>query len=341
MSLWQLRQGDALSELSSTPTHSAHSCVTSPPYFGLRDYGIEGQIGLEQTPQEYIARLVSVFGEVHRVLRDDGTLWIVIGDSYARNPAKGQHRPGDGTAGKHTPVYAASSRASSQSIPAGTKEKDLIGIPWLLAFALRDAGWYLRQEIIWAKGISGPVYRGGSCMPESVKDRCTKSFETVFLLAKSLSYYFDYEAIQEPAQDWSKGGPGVGIKKTTHYGSQSGGNGGLSSLAARYQNGEGSLKRNRRSVWHVNPQPFKGAHFATFPFDLIEPMILAGCPPQGTVLDPFAGSGTTGLVALRHGRNFIGVELNPQYVEIARPRLAQAWNNTKDARSTQEHQEHA
>ena len=269
------------------------------------------------------------------MLRDDGTLWIVIGDSYARNPGKGQHKPGDGTSGKHAPVYDSGSRASVQAIPAGTKEKDLIGIPWMLAFALRDAGWYLRQEIVWAKGISGPIYRGGTCMPESVKDRCTRSHETIFLLTRSPRYYFDHEVIKEPLADYSKdavrlaGKPG-GLrpagdnfnKKRRYAGTQT-----PRTRADRAALLSPDGKRNRRSVWHVNPKPFKGAHFATFPPDLIEPMVLAGAPEGGLVLDPFAGAGTTGIVALQNGRSFVGIELNPEYADIARKRLKEAWAN--------------
>lgn len=413
--VWSLRVGDAGRLLGQIESETAHTCITSPPYFGLRDYGVEGQIGLEPTPWEYVSHLVTVFEQVRHVLRDDGTLWIVIGDSYASSPGRNnanlaawcaENAAGGGTraGGEDTP---------RRGVPQGLKAKDLIGIPWMLAFALRDAGWYLRQEIIWAKGISGPVYRGGSCMPESVKDRCTRSFETVFLLSKSPRYYFDHEAIKEPVSQYSRdamrlagntaGGQrpeGDNFNKQRRY-DEGSSTPKTRAHGAALLNADG--KRNRRAVWHVNPRPFKGAHFATFPPNLIEPMVLAGtsgrgvCPECGAqwtravrrperpsvrgkaavdersggaqaeqglegtglthreydawlkanppvtvgwapgcdcgkdpipamVLDPFAGAGTTGVVAIEHGRSFLGIELNPEYAEeIARPRLIEAW----------------
>lgn len=263
--------GDALTSLRGMADRSINCCVTSPPYFGLRDYGHAEQIGLESTPDEYIARMVEVFREVRRVLTDDGTLWINIGDSYA-----------------------------SMGAP-GIKTKDLIGIPWMLAFALRADGWYLRQEIIWHKP---------NPMPESVTDRCTKAHEQVFLLSKSPRYFYDSEAVKEPAVCDRKRGPALhGDKVSTN------GNGGLS----RREPGE---TRNRRSVWSITPKPYKGAHFAVYPPELIAPCVLAGCPPGGTVLDPFGGSGTTAGVALAHGRNAIQLELNPEYAELRHERIA-------------------
>lgn len=317
--------GDCVDQLKTLPDGCVDCCVTSPPYYGLRDYGTgkwiggdpkcphrrmskysdntitghhqpelagnvgdaiykticplcgavreDQQIGLEETPEQYIQRLVDVFREVKRVLKDDGTLWVNIGDTYNGKTEDDDRKP-----------------------------KDLIGIPWMLAFALRSDGWYLRQDIIWAK--TNP-------MPESVKDRCTKSHEYVFLLSKSQRYFFDNEAIKEPAKpdgtvrdrDHTKlnntpGRTRMAGLKTNHY-----------------------ITKNKRDVWMISTKPFKGAHFATFPEDLVEPCILTGSRTDGIVLDPFFGSGTTGVVALRHGRRFIGCELNPEYVQIAKKRL--------------------
>jgi site-specific DNA-methyltransferase (adenine-specific) len=278
--------GDCVKGMQTLEAGSVHTCVTSPPYFGLRDYQMDGQIGLEDTPEAYVARLVEVFREVRRVLRDDGTLWLNIGDSYARGFGGGS--PG---AKSSTNVGAFKGRKAGR-VPAGLSQKDLIGIPWRVAFALQADGWCLRQDIIWYKP---------NPMPESVKDRCTKAHEYIFLLSKSPRYYFDSAAIREPEACGRKRGPALHPDaKSTN------GNGGL---ARRESDGF----RNRRSVWTVTTKPYKGAHFATFPPDLIEPCILAGCPPGGAVLDPFGGSGTTAGVALKHGRNAILCELNPDY----------------------------
>lgn len=286
--------GDCRETLRTLPDQSVHCVVTSPPYFGLRDYGVDRQIGLEHSPAEFVAEMVAVFREVHRVLGDDGTLWLNLGDSYARNPAKGKSGTPNGR------NLAKQGYSGGAGIPWGTKEKDLIGIPWRVAFALQADGWYLRQDIIWHKP---------NPMPESVRDRCTKAHEYIFMFAKSPRYYFDFEAIREPEVCGRMRGPALHPDaKSTN------GNGGLS---RRKSYG----KRNRRSVWEVNTKPFKEAHFATYPPDLIEPCILAGCPEGGTVLDPFFGAGTTGLVAQQHGRNWIGCELNPDYADIARRRL--------------------
>lgn len=260
--------GDALEQLRMLESESIHTCITSPPYYNLRDYGAEGQIGVENTPEEYIGRLVNIFREVRRVLRDDGTLWVNIGDTYAANRTY-QVRQTKETEGH---VFQRGSK-----VPNGCKQKDLIGVPWMLAFALRADGWYLRQDIIWQKP---------NCMPESVKDRCTKSHEHIFLLTKSPKYYFDHEAIKEPAKNRVE-----------------------------------SDMRSKRDVWIIPTHPFKDAHFATFPEKLVEPCILAGSPDGGTVLDPFTGSGTTGVVAKKYGRNFVGVELNPEYRDMAVKRI--------------------
>lgn len=300
-------QGDCVETLRGMADQSVHCCVTSPPYFGLRDYGHDGQIGLEPTPDQFVAKLVEVFREVRRVLRDDGTLWLNLGDSYAAN--RGYQVPSTKGGPKHSDSQSAGGKGSS--VPDGLKPKDLIGIPWRVAFALQADGWYLRQDIIWHKP---------NPMPESVRDRCTKAHEYVFLLSKSERYYFDAEAMQEEAT-----GRPPGNKKPTKGGRvYQEAEGEHHRTAANLHNIGARETRNRRSVWTVTTKPYKGAHFATFPPDLIEPCVLAGCTVGGTVLDPFGGAGTTGLVASRHQRNAILCELNPAYVEIARKRIAAA-----------------
>lgn len=285
------------------------------PYFGLRDYGHAGQIGLEPTPDEFVAALVEVFREVRRALRDDGTVWLNLGDSYSTSPKgnPGALSSGLTNGGRNTAQANAHRGGVDTSKLPGIKPKDLIGIPWLVAFALRADGWYLRSDIVWHKP---------NPMPESVTDRPTRSHEYVFLLSKSARYFYDADAIREDGKDWSSGSPGVGIADTTErYGAGNGGNGGLSAIAARYKAGEQPPTRNKRDVWTVTTKPFRGAHFATFPPDLIEPCVLAGCPEGGTVLDPFSGAGTTGLVALHNGRSYVGLELNPEYAEMSRDRI--------------------
>jgi site-specific DNA-methyltransferase (adenine-specific) len=282
--------GDCVKGMQMLEAGSVHTCVTSPPYFGLRDYQMDGQIGLEDTPEAYVSRLVEVFREVRRVLRDDGTLWLNLGDSYAAN--RTYQVPSTKGGPKHGPGQSAGGAGSV--VPNGLKPKDLIGIPWRVAFALQADGWYLRQDIIWHKP---------NPMPESVKDRCTKAHEYVFLLSKGPRYYFDSEATKESA-DPANHRKSAGVRRTAP-GSTA--HGGPASGERAYET------RNRRSVWTVTTKPYKGAHFATFPPDLIEPCILAGCPPGGVVLDPFGGSGTTAGVALKHGRNAILCELNPDY----------------------------
>jgi len=305
--MWEIKQGDALSVLKTMPDQSINTCVTSPPYWGLRDYGVDGQLGLEPTPEEYVANLVEVFREVKRVLRNDGTLWLNLGDSYAGNCSQASN---NGRAGFGNPRERLVNRKGK-----GLKPKDLVGIPWMVAFALRADGWYLRSDIIWHKP---------NAMPESVKDRPTKAHEYIFLLSKSQHYYYDHEAIKEPAaydgrkDTLLKGSPkykkGVVPGQVAH------------SMAAKgherwKKNERGEYVRNKRSVWTVPTRPFPEAHFAVYPPDLIKPCILAGCPVGGTVLDPFAGSGTTLLVAMQHHRKSIGIELNPEYIEIAKRRL--------------------
>lgn len=313
--------GDCRQALQSLPEQSVNCVVTSPPYFGLRDYGVDGQIGLEQTPAEFVAKLVEVFSEVHRVMRDDGTLWLNLGDTYAADRG-GTTPPAQTVAGgvngkggeKERRGQAEGYNPTRDCRRYGLKHKDLIGIPWRVAFALQEAGWYLRQDIIWHKP---------NPMPESVRDRCTKAHEYLFLLTKSPKYYFDSEAIKEPAV-----GGLPGNKKHKHQQAYEAGDdrlrtkAGLTDYCARVA-ADPSLaeKRNRRSVWTVATKPFKGAHFATFPPDLIEPCILAGCPEGGVVLDPFGGSGTTAGVALAHNRRAIICELNPEYAAMIPARV--------------------
>jgi len=381
--MWEIKQGDAIEVLKTMPEQSVHCCVTSPPYFGLRDYGVEGQIGLERTPEEYVDKLVQVFREVRRVLRDDGTLWLNLGDSYnGSGGAGGDYNPGGLKEGQ--PKYPGRK-------VSGLKPKDLIGIPWMVAFALRADGWYLRQDIIWHKV---------NAMPESVKDRCTKAHEYIFLLSKSKQYYYDADSIREPLSEQrakqagklvDPGNDAKKRKKQIEHDKKRGSGGHFDGHKWRMN----QLGRNKRSVWTVPTQPFPEAHFAVYPPALITPCILAGtspqacptcgapwervveriagaskeCPktqaahearggtgkPSGTVgksgggridsisrtigwqptcscsdndgsgrcvvLDPFAGSGTTLLVATQHYRKSIGIELNPEYIEIAKRRL--------------------
>lgn len=294
----------------------AQMCVTSPPYFGLRDYGHPGQIGLEQTPDQYIAAMVEVFRCVRDVLADDGTLWLNIGDSYAGSWGNaGGHNRGNGTQREITVgsiVKDQEYRNGSFVPPAANgypelrvKKKDLIGIPWMLAFALRADGWYLRQDIIWHKP---------NPMPESVTDRCTKAHEYIFLLSKSERYYFDSDAMKEPAVSKKP----AGNKRHKYADAYAAG-----SEEHRTKVGLPALRetRNRRSVWTVATRPYKGAHFATFPPSLIEPCILAGSRPGDVVLDPFMGSGTTAAVSVQHGRQYIGCELNEDYWPLQKERI--------------------
>ncbi len=296
---------DCLATLRGTPAGSVQTCVTSPPYFGLRDYGVDGQIGLEQTPEDYAAAMVAVFREVRRVLADDGTLWLNIGDSYASTSTYNAPRTSKGEFGR-----VEASKQPNGGIPPGCKPKDLIGIPWMLAFALRADGWYLRQDIIWHKP---------NPMPESVRDRCTKAHEYVFLLSKSERYFFDSEAMKEPAVSEKPAGNKRHKYADAYAASESEEHRTKAGLLAL--TGVEWEKRNRRSVWSIATRPYKGAHFATFPPALIEPCILAGSRPGDVVLDPFNGSGTTGQVALAHGRKYLGCELTPDYVELTKNRL--------------------
>lgn len=292
----EILTGDVRQRLAELPEKTVQCVVTSPPYWGLRDYGHDGQIGLEQTPQEYVAEMVGVFREVWRVLADDGVLWLNLGDSYA-----GGGNGGGGSYASERPGWSKKGKNKYD----GLKHKDLVGIPWRVAFALQEDGWYLRQDIIWAKP---------NPMPESVTDRCTKAHEYMFMLTKNARYYFDNEAIKEPSADLGKtkikfGGNKYGDSTDPKHATKSGN---------EYTD---TGTRNKRDVWTIPTRPFKGAHFAVMPEALVEPCILAGSRPSDTILDPFTGSGTVGLVALRHNRNFIGTELNPEYAQIAANRI--------------------
>ncbi|MAX60781.1 MAG: DNA adenine methylase [Rhodobiaceae bacterium] len=286
-------------ETIPTITERPRMCVTSPPYYGLRDYGGEDkQIGQEQSPEEYVETMVDVFRKVRDILADDGTLWLNIGDSYYNYRSDGNYP--QQTVSKtrqdlpmHTPV-----RGNKLE---GYKSKDLIGIPWMLAFALRADGWYLRQDIIWHKP---------NPMPESVRDRCTKAHEYIFLLSKSKNYYYDNEAIKEPAKDW-----GTRDRTNGKYHNEGTGLQPHSGLTKSY------TKRNKRSVWSVNKKPYKGAHFATYPEELIEPCILAGSEKDDIILDPFMGSGTTAVVAKKNSRAYIGCELHEDYASLQTDRI--------------------
>ena len=329
----QILFGDALNMLKTIKNECVDTCVTSPPYYGLRDYGVDGQIGLEESPEQYIERLTAVFREVRRVLKNDGTLWIVIADSYAGS-------------GKGSALYPENAKKYKQGTNRGMigaaatiktkapciKPKNLIGIPWLLAFSLRTDGWYLRDDIIWAKP---------NPMPESVRDRCTKSYEHIFMLSKSPHYYFDGEAISEPTVESTTRRLSQNIDhqsgSSRAYGKT---NGNMKAAAPRYggkkytatpdkfnRTKSGGIyeyrpRRNKRNVWTVTTKPYKGAHFATYPPDLIEPCILAGSRKGGIVLDPFLGSGTTAAVAEQLGREYIGIELNADNEPLIRERLA-------------------
>jgi DNA modification methylase len=287
------------------PDGSVQCVVTSPPYWGLRDYGHDGQIGLEQTPDEYVAELVAVFREVRRVLADDGTLWLNLGDSYAHN-TKGS---GGGWAADPSNYAYKAQAYGAYKVQHGLKPKDLVGIPWRVAFALQADGWWLRQDIIWAKP---------NPMPESVTDRCTKAHEYVFLLTKSAQYFYDAAAVAEPLADSSVARLSQDIENQT--GSYRA-NGGAKTNGPIRAVGDETTGRNKRSVWTITTKPYSGAHFAVMPMALVEPCILAGSQRLDTVLDPFCGSGTVGVVALRNQRKFIGIELNKEYADLAEMRI--------------------
>jgi DNA modification methylase len=282
----------------------AQTCVTSPPYYGLRDYGHEGQIGLEETPEEYIAAMVEVFRCVWDVLEDDGTLWLNIGDSYYNyRPGKGQALVKQTVANNDQDLPQTCARRGNKL--DGLKEKDLIGIPWMLAFALRADGWYLRQDIIWHKP---------NPMPESVQDRCTKAHEYIFLMSKSQKYYYDIDSIKEDAHTTDTSDRNRDESRLNNTPGRTR----MAGLTTNHYE-----KKNKRSVWTVTTKPYEGAHFAVFPSDLIEPCILAGAPVGGIVLDPFMGSGTTAQVAQSLGRQYLGCELNPDYEALQTSRVSQ------------------
>ena len=315
--------GDCKQVLKTLSAQSVHCCVTSPPYWGLRDYEIEGQFGQEPTPEAYVRNLVEVFAEVRHVLRDDGTLWLNLGDSYS-NVGKWGGRTG----GKHAKELHGGSGVGriKRDCGSGLKPKDLVGIPWRVAFALQADGWYLRSDIIWHKP---------NVMPESVTDRPTKAHEYLFLLTKSERYFYDADAIKEPAICGHNGSSfthgksahgkrrlGKKVRPSQVRGSFAG------KTEAMSGEGRNAFRavvdyRNKRTVWSVPTKPYSGAHFAVFPPDLIRPCVLAGCPAGGVVLDPFGGSGTTGMVAEHEGRDAILIELNPEYMKLARQRTLQ------------------
>lgn len=294
---------ECLSGLKKLPDNCINCCITSPPYYGLRDYGSDNQIGLEATPEEYIEKLVNVFREVRRVLTDDGTLWVNIGDSYAGSMKGAAQFPDNAKNYKQGTNRGTLGKATLVKQCTNCKPKDLIGIPWMLAFSLRNDGWFLRQDIIWSKP---------SVMPESVQDRCTKAHEYIFLLSKSRTYYFDNESIKEPSVTFNTTVRNRELSKINNTPGRSKTHG---------LTNNDYVMRNKRSVWTVPTQPFRGGHFAVFPEKLIVDCIKAGCPETGIVLDPFMGAGTTALVSRKLNRNYIGFELNPQYIAIANNRL--------------------
>ena len=306
-----IHTGDCLEILKTLPDDSVHCCVTSPPYYALRDYGMEAQIGRETTPKEYISRLTEVFTEVRRVLRPDGTLWLNISDTYAGKGNQGDFIDPKNPNGRNGQAVALNNKVE------GCKPKDMIGIPWLLAFALRADGWYLRSDIIWLK--ENP-------MPESCRDRPSRCYEHIFLLTKSKKYYYDAAAIAEPIAPGTaaryRQGRGAGHK----YAEEVPGQGKVQGInqprsGGYYDDALIPTTRNKRDVWLINTVPYKGGHFAAYPPKLAETCILAGCPAGGVVLDPFFGSGTTGLAAQSLDRRYIGIELNAEYCALAGARI--------------------
>lgn len=305
----QIIVGDAAESLAKLDAGSVRTCVTSPPYWGLRDYGNDGQLGLEGKPQEFVENLCKVFDEVWRVLADDGTVWVNLGDSYANGGMSNPSAKSTLGGGKDR---GAADYSIARKVPAGLKGKDLVGIPWRFAFAMQDRGWYLRQDIIWAKP---------NPMPESVTDRCTKSHEYVFLFSKQPKYFFDSVSIREPFAESSLSRLAQDVKNqvgSTRANAGAKTNGNMKAL------GDPEGGRNKRSVWNVGVARYKGAHFAVYPPALIEPCIKAGSAEGDTVLDPFSGSGTTGEVALQNGRNYLGLELNPDYAALSEKRISDA-----------------
>jgi DNA modification methylase len=324
--LGKVIEGDCLSTMRQWPAGCINCCITSPPYWGLRDYGVDDQLGLEKTPAEYVDKMVEVFREVRRVLKKDGTLFLNLGDSYSSHKDCKSVSDSLRVGGKSETANVidkgkSNSRNGKMLKSVGLKNKDLIGIPWMVAFALRADGWYLRQDIIWAKP---------NPMPESVTDRCTKSHEYIFLLSKSAKYYFDNEAIQEKAVESNAARPRMGQGPNTQYNQK------RKPRQFGASNPEGTFRqdvgntfedngfKNKRDVWTVPTKAYSDAHFATYPPKLIEPCILAGCPKGGIVLDPFGGTCTTAEVAIKLGRNYMCCELNEEYCKLARLRIAAA-----------------
>lgn len=328
--------GDALETLRGIPDEFVQCCVTSPPYWGLRDYGHDDQIGLESTPEAYVAKVVTIMMEMKRVLRNDGTLWLNIGDSYA-GLKDSKSDPDNYRNGNGTKVKIANHRNGAMLRSVNIKNKDLVGIPWMVAFALRTSGWYLRSDIIWAKP---------NPMPESVKDRCTRSHEYLFMLSKSQRYLFNADAISEPIECERKRGSGPMVQPGTgrndfassgDYRSRTSTKKSKEQITAFRGDpptnlgrcGGNGVTRNKRDVWWIIPRPFKEAHFAVFPPELIEPCILAGSRPGDTILDPFSGSGTVGIMCGRLNREFIGIDINSDYCSMSRRRILQESNNRK------------
>ena len=311
---YEIKVGDSLEVLKTMDDESVHCCVTSPPYWALRNYDHPDQLGQEATPEGYVDNLVAIMGEVHRVLRSDGTLWLNLGDTYAGTGYKGKHKDPKNPKGRN----GQANDAKNHKVP-GLKSKDMVGIPWRVAFALQEDGWWLRSDIIWHK--TNP-------MPIPVNDRPTSCHEYIFLLAKSKHYYYDKDAILEPLKDQNRveqeGGSGFGGRK--HAGNRD------KTLNNAYSGtlyDATKLKgKNKRDVWTVATNGYRGAHFAVYPPKLIEPCILAGCPDGGVVLDPFSGSGTTGVVAMNNGKNYIGIELNPEFAELSHQRIKDEVPNT-------------
>ena len=285
--------------------------MTSPPYYALRDYGMDEQIGRETSPKEYISRLTEVFAEVRRVLRSDGTLWLNISDTYAGKGNQGDFVDAKNPKGRNGQAVALNNKVE------GCKPKDTIGIPWMLAFALRDAGWYLRNDIIWMK--ENP-------MPESVKDRCARCYEHIFLFSKSRKYHFDHKAISEPIAPSTAERLKRGLNGSNKFGKAIPGQAQQQTINRVREHGSITDDminplRNKRDVWIINTVPFKGGHYAAYPPKLVETCLLAGCPEDGIVIDPFMGSGTTGMVAKQLNRHYVGIELNPEYTELANARI--------------------
>ena len=303
--------GDALTVLKTLPDNSVNCCVTSPPYYALRDYGVDGQIGREETPALYVERLTGIFREVRRVLTPDGTLWLNIADTYA-----GKGNQGDSLDPKYPNGRTGQAVALNGKVE-GCKAKDMIGIPWMLAFALRSDGWYLRSDIIWQKA---------NPMPESAKDRPSRCYEHIFLFSKSRKYFFDYKAISEPIAPGTVSRLKRGVKGSNKYGEPIPGQAKQQTINLCREHGAITDEminplRNKRDVWIINTVPFKGGHYAAYPPKLVETCLIAGCPKDGVVLDPFMGSGTTGMVAKQLDRHYIGIELNPEYKELAEARI--------------------